>query len=108
MLDLKTMLKQQFAADRAADFDLGVELDCADQRHRIDIRNGTATFYKSAEQAPTAELVLYFRDEQKAKEILSGHLNPLDAFMQGELRSNGYLFWVFRTLAIFAAIQADS
>jgi len=53
-------------------------------------------------------MVIYGRDEAQLIGLLQGTVNPLDAFMAGELRSNGYLMWVFQVLAAFPPLQVTS
>ena len=68
----------------------------------MGIHHGEATYYTDGLAVPDAELIIFFRDLKQAMDIISGRGNPIEAFMQGEFRSNGHIVWVFQTLAAFS------
>ena len=51
--------------------------------------------------------MIYFTDEQQAHGIITGSINPIEAFMAGDFRSNGYIVWVFQTLAAFSGDKSQ-
>jgi putative sterol carrier protein len=106
MSALPTLLKQNFQPNRTSELDVTVEFNWVKGACRVGIHNGHATFYDSVDNAPQAELILFFVSEQQACDIISGRGNPIEAFMRGEFRSNGYLVWAFQTLAAFAQNSA--
>jgi hypothetical protein len=102
MSTLLHTLKSRFDPARAGELDATLEFNWPAGRCRVSVHDGSATFYENDGDAPDAELVIFFRDEAQAVQIISGQDNPVDAFMRGEFRSNGYLVWVFQTLAAFS------
>ncbi len=102
MSGLQALLKQRFDPTRTGDMDATVEFSWPQGSCRVSVHPGKAVFHDTPEDAPEAELVLYFRDEQQAMDIISGQGNAIDAFMQGDFRSNGYLIWTFQTLSAFS------
>ncbi len=106
MTELLHLLKNRFEPTRAGELDATLEFNWPQGKCRVSVHEGKATFYEDADEAPAPELVLYFRDEAAAVDILSGRHNPVEAFMKGEFRSNGYLVWAFQTLAAFSKTSA--
>lgn len=98
---LADLLKQQFDPAHAGELDITLEFDWAQGRCRVGVHDGEATFYDDLEQAPPAELTLYFRDEALALDILRGRMSPVEAFMKSDFKSSGYIVWTFVTLAAF-------
>ena len=101
MGQLNDLLKQHFDPTHAGELDITLEFDCAQDQCRVGVHDGKATFYDDLDQAPQAELTLYFRDEALALDILRGRMSPVEAFMRGDFRSSGYIVWTFVTLAAF-------
>jgi len=106
MPTLINTLKSRFDASRAGELDATLEFNWPSGCCRVGVHDGAATFYDDGGDPPEPELVIFFRDEAQAVEIVSGRGNPVDAFMRGEFRSNGYLVWVFQTLAAFSKATA--
>ena len=106
MLNLLAQLKRQFNPARADTLDATIEFRSAQGSCYVSVRDGQATFYDALERAPEVELVLYFRDEQQAIDIVQGAADPIAAFLQGDFRSNGYIIWVFQTLSAFSSSTA--
>ena len=102
MTTLINTLKSRFDASRASELDATLEFNWPAGCCRVSVHEGQAIFYENHDDSPEPELVIFFRDEAQAVEIITGQGNPVDAFMRGEFRSNGYLVWVFQTLAAFS------
>ena len=102
MSALLELLKQQFSPEHAAELDATIQFSWPQGHCSVGVHDGKAIFYEGSQSAPEAELILYFKDEKQALDIFSGRDNPVAAFMRGEFRSNGYLVWVFQTLAAFS------
>jgi len=102
MLRLSDTLKEQFNSAQAENLDITVAFTWPDGECRVGLHGGDVNFFDDLSQAPAAELIIYFRDETLATEILCGRYSPIDAFMRGEFRSNGYLMWVFQSLQAFS------
>jgi putative sterol carrier protein len=101
---MQSFLKESFAAEAAADLETDIELRFPNDSLFFDIRNGTLTFPEIA----TAELILYFESQDQAKRLFSGEEDMVAAFMQGQIRSNGHLIWVFKTFAAFSKNRQTS
>jgi putative sterol carrier protein len=105
MTELHTLLRARFDGAHAGDLDATIEFNWGDGRTLVGIHHGEVTYYADTADdaaAPGPELVIFFRDLKQAMDIISGQGNPIEAFMQGELRSNGHIVWVFQTLAAFS------
>ncbi len=96
--NLSTHLERRFHPTAAQDMDLHITLEWPGGSFAFVVRDGQ--FLPNPGDMPT-ELVVYGRSEAGLRALLTGQANPVDAFMAGELRSNGYLMWVFRVLALF-------
>jgi len=101
MTELYTLLKARFDGAHAGDLDATIEFNWDSGSARVGIHHGQAHYYEG-EAAPAPELIIYFRDLTQAMDIISGRGNPIEAFMQGDFRSNGHIVWVFQTLAAFS------
>ena len=64
-------------------------------RYASKYRDGAISFAKDDDP----ELIIYFRDIEDARGLISGKRDPVSAFMHGNLRANGHLIWVFQTMA---------
>ena len=104
MGQLAELLQTQFNPAYAGELDITLEFSWPGGRCRVGVHDGEATFYPETVAAPEPELVLYFRDEALAADILSGRSSAVDAFMRGDFRSNGYIVWTFVTLAAFSQV----
>ena len=102
MIELNTLLRARFDSAHAGDLDATIEFNWNTGRTLVGIHDAEAIYYEDAASAPAPELIIYFRDITQAADILSGRGNPIEAFMQGEFRSNGHIVWVFQTLAAFS------
>lgn len=98
---MQSFLQDSFSTDAAADLATDIELRFPDQSLFCDIRNGQLSF-PPIEQA---ELVLYFESQEQAKRLFSGDEDMVEAFMHGQIRSNGHLIWVFKTFAAFSGAR---
>ena len=95
---MQSFLQESFAPDAAADLETDIELRFPNDSLFFDVRGGALTF----PQITTAELILYFESRDQAKRLFSGEEDMVEAFMQGQIRSNGHLIWVFKTFAAFS------
>jgi len=102
MTSLLETLKSRFDPSRAGELDATLEFNWPAGYCRVSVHDGKAVFYDDTDSAPQPELVIYFRDEAQAVEIICGQGNPVHALMRGEFRSIGYLVCVFQTLAAFS------
>ena len=102
--DVQEFLESRFFADAARELATGVEFRFPDHSVFCDIRNRSLSF----PDISSADLVLYFESPQQARGLLSGTLDPITAFMESKLRSNGHLIRVFQLFAAFRRGDANS
>ena len=102
------LLRHRFNPALCGDLDATVEFNWPASACRFGIHHGEVTFYEDPSESPEPELVIYFTDEQQAHGIITGSINPIEAFMAGDFRSNGYIVWVFQTLAAFSGGKSQS
>ncbi len=95
---MQSFLQQNFAPEAAADLATDIELRFPDGSTFCDIRSGVLSF----PQITNAELVLYFESQAQAQRLFRGQEDVMEAFLQGHIRSNGHLIWVFKTFAAFS------
>jgi len=107
---LLKVLKQQCAAERVGDLDLQIAFVWPDGECNVCIHPRQVYFIQADQSkrpmAPRAELILYFSSEGCAIDVLQGRYNPIDAFMNEDFKSNGYIMWAFQCLAIFSSTSA--
>lgn len=99
-------LEQQCNRQHIGDLDLVVGFVCPSGELRVRLSKPTVDFFEAssltAPEVPQPELILHFSSEQCALDILQGRYSPIDAFMQEDFRSNGYIMWAFQCLAVFS------
>lgn len=57
---------------------------------------------------PTPTLTLYFPDTRVPFQIATGELDPMDAFLTGAFRADGYLLLVMQYLMLFGTLSAQA
>lgn len=101
---LTALLGQRFDPDAASELDAAIGLNWGTAELRVAVQDRVLSIFSStpyAANAPSAECVIYFANFEVAYALLIGSANPIEAFMRGDLRSDGYLLWVFRVLGAF-------
>ena len=72
---------------------------------RLKIGSGSLTFHTDGGQLTWCEAepdwTIILSSETTAHALFEGAANPIDLFMQGELRSTGYIVATFRVLQAF-------
>ena len=76
---------------------------------RIEIRMSEGSIYfviqdkkmRMGEQEKSPEITLFFESSDLAYEIFTGTTEMVDAFMNGQFKSDSNLIWVFHILAAF-------
>ena len=101
---MRSFLENQFCSEKSGDLDARVRMQWADGQICFQIRGGALSFDKDA----TPELIIYFRDIEDARGLISGKRDPVRAFMHGNLRANGHLVWVFQTMAALSGKTAKT
>jgi len=97
---LQAHLEAAFYAPASTGFDATIRLTIGEEALIFRLAQGTLTF-PSEPQLPDA--TFYFADTDIAWAVLSGQADPLNAFMEGRFRSDGYLLWTFALTAMFPA-----
>jgi putative sterol carrier protein len=96
--NIKTIVLKKFVSDKSRDLSCEVRIDwrtdCVDFR----IIDGNLKF-TTAGGIP--KVVIYFESFDRVSKVLSGEIHHIDEFMEGKLRSNGYLIPVLQTLHCF-------
>ncbi|MEM9624133.1 MAG: hypothetical protein AAF993_21015 [Pseudomonadota bacterium] len=100
---IEKILQQQYHPEACADLDVNVTLDWQDDTLHFHL-GGPELVFKPAPEP--LEMIIYTRNASQLADLLQGQLNPVEAFTCGDLRSNGYLMWVFRVLASFPPRRA--
>ena len=76
---------------------------------RIEIRMSEGSIYfviqdkkmRMGEKEKSPEITLFFESSDLAYEIFTGTTEMVDAFMNGQFKSDSNLIWVFHILAAF-------
>jgi putative sterol carrier protein len=97
--ELKSLLEANFQPAAAADFNATLAISAGGESLTLTVNGNALTFPDQAE--PDATFI--FPDVDAAWHLISGKTNPIDAFMAGEFRSDGFLLWGFRLLGMFAS-----
>lgn len=92
---MRSFLENQFCSEKSGELDARVRMQWADGQICFQIQDGAISFAKDNDP----ELTIYFKDSAEAMGLISGKVDPVNAFMQGNLRANGHLIWVFQTMA---------
>ncbi len=100
-------LRRRFVPTAALGFDYRIDLDLGLEplvRLRIRQQQLALSFYpyldtRSVE--PQADVRFYFPDLATGRSLLLGEASAIDAFMQGDFRSDGYLMLSFELMAMF-------
>ena len=95
---MREFLEHNFSATNAGDLATDIEFRFPDHSLFCDIRNNRLSF----PDLSAAALVLYLDSPEQACGLLSGTQDPIAAFMQSRLRTNGHLIRVFQLFAAFA------
>ena len=95
---LHDLLLSQFNPASSVGFDGVVEIDARTHSLVLQVSGGELTVLDPC--APCDMRVL-FPDVETAVAVLGGTDNPIEHFMQGNFRADGYLIWVFRLLEMF-------
>ena len=96
--NIKTIIVRKFVSDKSSDLSCEVRFDWRTECVDFLLSHGNLEF-KTTHQTP--KIVIYFESFERVSKVLSGEIHHIDEFMQGKLRSNGYLIPVLQTLHCF-------
>ena len=96
--NIKTIILRKFVSDKSRDLSCEVRIDWRTACVDFLLSRGNLEFTTTGE---TPKIVIYFESFERVSKVLSGEIHHIDEFMQGKLRSNGYLIPVLQTLHCF-------
>ncbi|MDA1076331.1 MAG: SCP2 sterol-binding domain-containing protein, partial [Proteobacteria bacterium] len=88
--DLKSALAAGFNPAAATHFNATLAFSAEDQRLVVHIHDGELSF---PEDISAADVTFLFPSFDMAWKLFSGQVNPMEAFMAGDFRSDGFLLW---------------
>ena len=95
---IKTIVLRKFVSDKSRDLSCEVRIDWRTECVDFRIIDGDLKFTTAGE---IPKVVIYFESFDRVSKVLSGEIHHIDEFMEGKLRSNGYLIPVLQTLHCF-------
>jgi putative sterol carrier protein len=96
--NIKTIILRKFISDKSRDLSCEVRIDWRTECVDFRLIDGNLEF-TTADEIP--KVVIYFESFDRVSKVLSGEIHHIDEFMEGKLRSNGYLIPVLQTLHCF-------
>lgn len=99
--EILSLLKNNFNGSVSQDLDAEIELRCGEESLFIAVREQTLLAHEGTNPANPPEIVLFFDSLKLAYHLLDGTADPVIAFMNGRLRSDSNLVWVFQILNSF-------
>ena len=96
--NIKTIILRKFVSEKSLDFSCEVRIDWRTDCVAFRLIDGNLEFM-TADEIPKA--VIYFESFDRVSKVLSGEIHHIEEFMEGKLRSNGYLIPVLQTLHCF-------
>ena len=96
--NIKTIILRKFVSDKSRDLSCEVRIDWRTECVDFLLTHGNLEFTTTHQ---TPKIVIYFESFERVSKVLSGEIHHIDEFMQGKLRSNGYLIPVLQTLHCF-------
>ena len=96
--NIKTIILGKFIPDKSPDLSCEVRIDWRTECVDFRLIRGNLEFTTTGE---TPKIVIYFESFERVSKVLSGDIHHIDEFMEGKLRSNGYLIPVLQTLHCF-------
>ena len=96
--NIKTIILRNFVSDKSRDLSCEVRIDWRTDCVDLRLSPGNLEFTTTHQ---TPKIVIYFESFERVSKVLSGEIHHIDEFMQGKLRSNGYLIPVLQTLHCF-------
>ena len=96
--NIKTIILKKFVSDKSRELSCEVRIDWRTEYVDFRLIDGNLEFTTVDE---TPRVVIYFESFDRVSKVLSGEIHHIDEFMEGKLRSNGYLIPVLQTLHCF-------
>ena len=96
--NIKTIILRKFVSDKSRDISCEVRIDW--RTDHVDVLLGDGNLEFTTTPKPPS-IIIYFEGFERVSKVLSGEIHHIDEFMEGKLRSNGYLIPVLQTLQCF-------
>ena len=96
--NIKKIILRKYVCDKSLDLSCEVRIDWRTDCVDFLLSHGNLEFTTTHQ---TPKIVIYFESFERVSKVLSGEIHHIDEFMQGKLRSNGYLIPVLQTLHCF-------
>jgi len=98
--DIGDRLQCRFRRDAGADLTRTYQFQIAGEDHfHLCIVKGTLTIHQGAHQTPC--VTMFFPDVETALGILEGSIDPMQAFLDGQIRSDGHLILALQLGSLF-------
>ena len=94
--ELASLLEANFDSNASIELDAYIEFQLGDESLLMLIRDKQLTLNAFDKTKQVPEIILFFESAQLAYEIFSGTKEWVNAFMNGQLRSDSNLIWVFQ------------
>ena len=93
-------LDQAFAIQAASGIDAVYQLRFRDAApYHLTVSNGALDHGAGEHATPT--VTIYFDSFDSHRAVIQGRLDPMDAFLRGQLRADGHIVLVMRMLQMF-------
>lgn len=98
--EIRERLSRAFRADAAAGMERVYQfrVDAGDSFH-LEVADGSLQVVGGAHAAPSVTML--FPDVETALALLEGHLDPMQAFLDGQIRSDGNLILALQLGGLF-------
>ena len=97
-------LKKNFDPAAADEIDARIELRLNEESVHFVIQDKALHITKTEESSLNPEIILFFESANLAYEIFAGKTEMINAFMNGQFRSDSNLIWIFKILGAFRKI----
>lgn len=98
--DMFNNIESQFNADAASGLDVVFQFNIDDsETYHLIVKDSQCKLVSGEHQDPSVTLIM---DEDTLKEIVSGDLNGMQAFMAGRLRTEGDMMLATRLSDLFS------
>ncbi|WP_028669998.1 SCP2 sterol-binding domain-containing protein [Saccharospirillum impatiens] len=98
--DMLNNIESQFNADAASGLDVVFQFNIDDNdTYHLIVKDSQCQLVSGEHQDPSVTLIM---DEDTLKEIVSGELNGMQAFMAGRLRTEGDMMLATRLSDLFS------
>lgn len=92
-------IESQFSPEAAAGLDVIFQFAVDDDKHYMEIQNGSCTLKEGEHDDPSVTLIM---DADTFQDIVNGDLNGMQAFMAGRLRTEGDMMLATKLSDLFS------